>query len=189
MDENSIFRKTLNLIPPNIRQFTYDIFGGNKDFTEKNLSSSYEKELKGIAQKVLSEGRDTISYQDYEGGTINQPLIKNLFSKNYNLKTLIGSGKLTINEDGEIILTDKFDYNDAKDIKSLDDVKKMFSGIIAAYKGKGDKYAGGIYSAIREGVKWLGSGPGEGSDVEINLGKSDIGDVVQAPTVEETRLG
>ena len=172
--EDSIFRKTLNIIPPNIRQFTYDLFGGKEDFTEKDLSSAYENELKGIAEKVLSEGRDTISYQDYEGGTIDQPLIKNLFSKNYNLKTLIGSGKITVNENGEIILTDKFDYNDAKDIESLADVKKMFSGIISAYKGEDDKYAGGIYSAIREGVKWLGSGPGEGSDLKINLGKTDV---------------
>ena len=91
MDENSIFRKTLNLIPPNIRQFTYDIFGGNKDFTEKDLSDSYKAELKGIAEQSLNEGRNTISYADYDQGTIDKSLLTNLLSKNYNLKTLIGS--------------------------------------------------------------------------------------------------
>tara|TARA_R110000824_G_scaffold73848_1_gene187936 strand:- start:163 stop:699 length:537 start_codon:yes stop_codon:yes gene_type:complete len=164
----------INKIPPNIRQFGYDIFGGSGDFTEKDLSDEYKAELKGIVSNALLEGKDTISYEDYEGGTIDRSLIKNLFSKNYNLKTLIGGGKIEINENGEIVVTDKFNYNDAKDIDSLADVKEMFSGIISAYKGEDDKYAGGLYSAIREGVKWLGSAPGEGSDININLGKSDV---------------
>ena len=46
------------------------------------------------------------------------------------------------------------------------------SGIISAFKGEGDRYAGGIYSAIREAAKYIGSGPGEGSD-KINLGKPE----------------
>ena len=164
----------INKIPPNIRQFGYDILGGSGDFTEKDLSDEYKAELKGIVSNALLEGKDTISYEDYEGGTIDQSLIKNLFSKNYNLKTLIGGGKIEINENGEIVVTDKFNYNDAKDIESLADVKEMFSGIIAAFQGKQDKYAGGVYSAIREAAKYIGSAPGEGSDININLGKSDV---------------
>ena len=161
----------INLIPPNIRQVTYDIFGGSKDFTEKDLSLAYQEELKGIANKALLEGKDTINYEDYESGTINQSLLKNLFSKNYNLKTLLGQSKITIDENGEMVVTDKFDFNDAEDLNSLQDVKNMFSGIVSAWKGEDDKYAGGTYSAIREAMKWLGSAPGEGSDVKINLGK------------------
>jgi hypothetical protein len=30
---------------------------------------------------------------------------------------------------------------------------------------------GGLYSAIRQGAKYFGSGPGEGAPIEINLGK------------------
>ena len=161
----------INLIPPNIRQVTYDIFGGSKDFTEKDLSDAYKAELTGIANQALMKGKDTISYEDYDQGTIGQSLIKNLFSKNYNLKTLLGESKITIDENGEIIITDQFDFNDAEDINSLADVKNMFSGIVSAWKGEEDKYAGGAYSAIREAMKWLGSNPGEGSDVKINLGK------------------
>jgi len=161
----------INLIPPNIRQVGYDIFGGTGDFTEKDLSPAYIDELKGIANKALTQGKSTISYEDYDQGTIGQSLIKNLFSKNYNLKTLIGGGKIIIDENGEMIITDKFDFNDAQDINSLEDVKNMFSGIISAWKGEDDKYAGGAYSAIREAMKWLGSAPGEGSDLKINLGK------------------
>jgi len=161
----------INLIPPNIRQVTYDMFGGSGDFTEKDLSPDYIAELKGIANKALMKGKDTIGYQDYDQGTIGQSLIKNLFSKNYNLKTLLGESKIIIDENGQMIITDKFDFNDAQDINSLEDVKNMFSGIVSAWKGEDDKYAGGAYSAIREAMKWLGSGPDEGSDVKINLGK------------------
>ena len=174
-EKESIFRKALNIIPPNVRQFTYDVFGGKEDFTEEKLSPAYEKELKGIAEKTLSEGKDTISYEDYEQGTVNKPLILNLLSKNYNLKTLIGSGKVSINENGDIIITDKFDYNNAKDINSLNDVKEALSGIVSAFKGEGEDYqgGGGLYSAIRKAAQYIGSAPGEGSDVKINLGKPD----------------
>ena len=174
-EKESIFRKALNIIPPNVRQFTSDVFGGKEDFTEEKLSPAYEKELKGIAEKTLSEGKDTISYEDYEQGTVNKPLILNLLSKNYNLKTLIGSGKVSIDENGDIIVTDKFDYNNAKDINSLNDVKEALSGIISAFKGEGEDYqgGGGLYSAIRKAAQYIGSAPGEGSDVKINLGKPE----------------
>ena len=172
-EKESIFRKVLNVVPPNIRQFTYDVFGGKEDFTEDKLSPAYEEELKGIAEKVLSERKNTISYEDYEKGTMDKPLILNLLSKNYNLKTLIGSGKVSINENGDIMITDKFDYNNAKDINSLNDVKEALSGIVSAFKGQGENYqgGGGLYSAIRKAAQYIGSGPGEGSDVKINLGK------------------
>ena len=173
-EKESIFRRALNVIPPNVRQFSYDLFGGNKDFTEDKLSPAYEKELKGIAQNVLSEGKNTISYEDYDQGTASKSIFENIFSKNYNLKTLIGSGKVSINEAGEIIVTDKFDYNDAKDINSLSDVKKMINGVISAYKGGNKNRPDGIYGALREGIRYFGSAPGEGSDVEINLGKYKV---------------
>ena len=172
-NENTFRKNAVNIIPPNVRQFTYDLFGGDKEFNEKDLTGKYKEELKGIAQKALSKGKDTISYEDYDQGTASKSIFKNIFSKNYNLKTLIGSGKVTLNENGEIIVTDKFDYNDAKDINSLADVKEMISGIITAYKGGDKNRPDGIYGALREGIRYFGSAPGEGSDVKINLGKSD----------------
>ena len=172
-EENTFRKNAVNIIPPNVRQFAYDLFGGDKEFNEKDLTGKYKKELKGIAQNALSKGKDTISYEDYDQGTAGKSIFKNIFSKNYNLKTLIGSGKVSINEAGEIIVTDKFDYNDAKDINSLSDVKEMINGVISAYKGSNKNRPDGIYGALREGIRYFGSAPGEGSDVKINLGKSD----------------
>ena len=184
-NENTFRKNLLNIVPPNVRQFTYDVFGGNEEFNEKDLTRSYKKELKGIAENVLSQGKNTISYKDYDQGTASKSIFENIFSKNYNLKTLIGSGKISINENGEIIITDKFDYNDAKDINSLADVKEMISGIISAYKGGNKNRPDGIYGALREGIRYFGSEPGEGSDVKINLGKSDIAKI---PTDSKNKL-
>jgi len=52
----------------------------------------------------------------------------------------------------------------------------MITGVVEAYKGSTKNRPDGIYGAIREGIRYFGSAPGEGSDVEINLGK---------PTIEE----
>jgi hypothetical protein len=172
-EEPGFLKKVINVIPPNVRQFTYDVFGGDKPFTEKDLSEDYKDELKGIAEKVLSEGKGSIQYEDYKSGTMDKPLLLNLLSKNYNLKTLIGSGKVEVNEDGEIIVTDKFDFNNAKDINSLEDVKNAAIEIKDAFfsKGKNVQGGGGLYSALRAAAKYVGSKPGEGSDITINLGK------------------
>ena len=172
-DEPGFLKKVINVIPPNVRQFTYDVFGGDKPFTEKDLSEDYKDELKGIAEKVLSEGKGSIQYEDYKSGTMDKPLLLNLLSKNYNLKTLIGAGKVEVNEDGEIIVTDKFDFNNAKDINSLEDVKNAAVEVKNAFfsQGKNVQGGGGLYSALRAAAKYVGSKPGEGSDITINLGK------------------
>ena len=174
-DYQPLSKRITNLIPPNVRQFGYDLFGGEQDFTEKDLSPDYQEELKGIANTALMKGKDTINYEDYEQGTMDQSLIKNLMSKNFNLKTLIGTGKITIDENGEMIVTDRFNFDDKEDIKSLSDVKEMFSGIVGAWKGDEGHYgSGGLYSAIREIAKYMGSGTGKGSKVNINLGKYQV---------------
>ena len=33
-EESGFLKKVINVIPPNVRQFTYDVFGGDKPFTE-----------------------------------------------------------------------------------------------------------------------------------------------------------
>ena len=172
-EEPGFLKKVINLVPPNIRQFAYDVTGGNAPFTEKDLSEGYKKELKDIAEKVLSKGKGSIQYEDYEGGTMDKNFFLNLLSKNYNLKTLIGAGKVNVNEDGEIIVTDKFDFNNAEDINSLEDVKNAAIEIKDAFLNKGENVqgGGGLYSAIRAAAKYIGSPPGEGSDITINLGK------------------
>ena len=154
--------------------------GGKEDFTEKDLSPSYKKELKGIATEALSKGKDKITYADYEGDTMDKSLIKNLFSKNYNLKTLIGSGKITINDNGEIIVTDKFNFNDAKDAQSVTELLHMVSEIGGAAL-RNEKY-----NLVRKVGKWYGSGEGKGQFVNINLG--DYRQYLNEGALDEVKL-
>ena len=77
-----------------------------------------------------------------------------------------------INDQGELVVKDTFDFNDKKDIKSLEDLKFALINMKDAFLGKeGFAGTGGLYSLIREGARYVGSGPGEGAPVEINLGK------------------
>ena len=159
-----------NVIPPNIRMFLQDIFGGKEAFTEEDLTGSDKAILKEIASKNLNKG--SIGYADYGIKSIDQPLYKNITDPRYNLKTLLGKAKVELDENGNLIVKDTFDFNDKKDIKSLEDLKFALKDIYSAYKGEtGSAGVGGLYSAIRQGAKYLGSGPGEGAPVEINLGK------------------
>jgi hypothetical protein len=52
-------------LPENVNALFTDLMGGKKDITEKSLSSSTIKELSKIIKKNVSEGKTTISYDDY----------------------------------------------------------------------------------------------------------------------------
>lgn len=159
-----------NVIPPNIRMFIADLFGSKEAFTEKDLTASDKELLKEIASKGVKKG--SIGYSDYGIKSIDQPLYKNIQDARYNLKTLLGKAKVEVDKNGNLVVKDTFDFNDKKDIKNLEDFKFALKDIWSAYKGEtGSAGVGGLYSAIRQGAKYLGSGPGEGAPVEINLGK------------------
>ena len=57
-----------------------------------------------------------------------------------------------------------FNFNDAKDIKNLSDAKNAVLDIF------GEK---GLYKKIRKVGTYAGSEEGEGSPIELNLGKYD----------------
>jgi hypothetical protein len=163
-NEQSMFRTLLNKVPENIRFFASDLVGmdnpaGNEKFSNEGIAV-----LRDAAVNALDKGKSSMSYQDYPGGEMN--FNKNLFSKiqdaNFNMRTTIGSANLRINENGDIILTDRFNFNDAKDIKNLSDAKNAVLDIF------GEK---GLYKKIRKVGTYVGSEEGEGSPIELNLGK------------------
>ena len=55
----------------------------------------------------------------------------------------------------------------------MEDVKKAAVEVKNAFfsQGKNVQGGGGLYSALRAAAKYVGSKPGEGSDITINLGK------------------
>jgi len=158
-----------NIIPPNIRMFVADLLGSKEKFTEQDLSKSDRELLKEIAAKGIDKG--SIDYGDYGVNSIDRSILRNIVDDRYNLKTLLGKAKVEINDKGELVVKDTFDFNDKKDIKNLEDFKNAMGDIYGAFKGETGYGSGGIYSMIRQGAKYFGSGPGEGAPVEINLGK------------------
>ena len=158
-----------NLIPPNIKMFVADLLGSKEAFTEEDLTESDKNLLKEIAVKGVDKG--SIDYEDYGVNSINRNIFRNIIDDRYNLKTLLGKAKVEINDKGELVVKDTFDFNDKKDIKSLEDLKFALIDMKDAFLGKSGYGSGGLYSLIRQGAKYFGSGPGEGAPVEINLGK------------------
>jgi hypothetical protein len=160
-----------NIIPPNVRMFVADLLGSTEKFTEKDLTPEYQNVLKEIASKNINKGY--IDYEDYGIKSINRPLYKNITDARFNLKTLIGKGKVELDKEGNVLIKDNFNFNDKKDVKSLKDLKLALQDIYGAFTGTSESAAGvgGLYSAIRQGAKYFGSGPGEGAPIEINLGK------------------
>ena len=158
-------------VPTNIKQFLYDLSGGQKVITEKDV---HEDELKALKNSVISakkRGSNIMEYVDHGTGTKYKDvsgqmsnvsllgLLGKLTDPAYSMKTFIGQGAITENPKGETLVTDRFNYNDAVDGTFMDYLKD------ARRAGRS------IYTQMRTLGRHYGSGPGEGSPVVINLGK------------------
>lgn len=160
-----------NLIPANMRQFAYDLVGGTEDFTEDDLSASDQKLFREIIFNAAAEGRDYIDYDDYGIDSFNRPFMENITDPRYNLKTLVGRGNFEVDDAGDLILTDKYDFNVNDPLSGSEyavnkdaGFGEIASDLFSRVKDKG------IYNALRTAGSYFGSAPGEGSDVKINLG-------------------
>ena len=140
-----------------------DLMGGKEKFTEADLTGSDRELLKEIAARGVDKG--SIGYSDYGIRSIDKPFLGNIVNARYNLKTLLGKAKVEINDQGELVVKDEFNFDDAKDVKNLEDFKFAIKDIFSKGKEKG------LYGGIRAIGTYFGSGPGEGAPVEINLGK------------------
>ena len=162
-NEESLFRTLLNKVPANMRFLAADLIGmdspaGKEKFTEEGLGI-----LKEAATTALDKGKSSMTYEDYPGGEMNfnKNLLAKMADKNFQMRTTIGSANLRIDENGDIILTDQFNFNDAKDVKSLKDAKNAVLEIFGE---------DGLYKKIRKFATYTGSEEGKGAPIEINLG-------------------
>jgi len=177
-EDKSLF----SFIPSNLRMFADDIvrtqLGLEKEgLTEKDLS---EKQLDDLRQTVLNSidrmGVDDgildgiIDYEDYntELGNAYRGGVSKFFNPAFHNKTTFGKMNYDVDDDGNVILTDSFDFADAAS-KQDDSVFKKFARIGQAYS-KSDSFGGGIYNALREASGNFGSAEGTGGQSTINLG-------------------
>jgi LysM repeat protein len=200
----------LDIIPSNVRLYVEDLLtpealkGIKGEFTEKHLSKSYQNLLGNIAVQTLKDypkakGAEIgpglsapINYDDYKSkksietgdpyADVKYASKENidLSDKAFNLKTSFGQAKATINDKGELIITDRFNFNDAKDVRSVSDLMQMVAEIGGAAARLEQ------YNFVRKVGKWFGSGEGEGRFVKINLG--DWRQYANLGALDETKL-
>ena len=161
------------LIPLNMRQFVYDLFGGSDDLTEKDLDTEELETLKSlITPEVLQKGgleykdykttdKPELVYSDVGGGGLTNPIIKSFRNPAYSLKTTLGQTSVYKDADNNIIVEDAYDFNDAEGRFTFDSFINDLKAI------KSDP----LYFLPRKAAKYFGSKPGEGSKIKINLGK------------------
>ena len=167
------------LIPTNIRQFAYDIFGGKEPLTEKKLQTDELNALRAIVKENVSKGRMNIGYDDYkteDSGRSdiaqkgresmgNLEFIDKLSNPYYSLKTTLGKSSIQVKDDNVYVI-DQYDFSDPDDAPDSD---RKF--IPDAYRAGTD-----IYRQMRNIGRHFGSDTGEGSPVRINLGnRKDFG--------------
>ena len=205
--------KSLNLInevrksfPPNVRAYVYSMLGGDKEFTEKDLSESYLNTLRKLAANSIDPG--VIDYLDYlkeTDPTTYERYLKsldttmgnkhkyadsflgnvNIADKNYNLATLLGQAGYTKNKDGDLVITDTFNFNDAgKRAREPDFKEKIlqladyfrnppsYSGY-GVYKNNDPSLTTKLYSTARKAAQMFGPGNKKGMPIKINLGPAE----------------
>ena len=162
-------------IPVNARQFFYDLVGGTEDLTEKDLN---EGELAAAKQAVLTSwkrgGGNSITYEDLtrEGENSNADvggksstllgLAKKMNDPLYAMKTLIGKADYFVNDNDEVVIRNKYDFNNAKDFKWSE------------FKDDAVEQGLDTYLQLRNVAKYFSSSPEDKSSmVVLNLGKID----------------
>tara|TARA_Y100000389_G_scaffold7067_1_gene6830 strand:+ start:13026 stop:13880 length:855 start_codon:yes stop_codon:yes gene_type:complete len=172
-------KKEQPLLPTNVRQFVYDIFGGKETLTEESLQ---EEEISALREGVIrakAAGKEVLEYEDYAtqgegesqyadvgGGGGFAEFFEKVFDPSYSMKTTIGQARIEEDEEGNTIVIDRYNFNDAED-------KFSFMGLMTGIKKAGLS----PYAQVRNIGKQLGSGQGEGSEVRINLGKIAATDI------------
>jgi len=162
------------ILPSNVRQFLYDLAGGEETFTEKDLKSSEKQALLDIVSTAKGRGSSVIEYEDYEttakgkqyedvGGEGDVSILSRVDNPAYSVKSLLGQAAITKDEEGNIVVVDRYNFNNAANKFNLFDFVKGASS--AGFN---------LYKQARNVATHLGSGPGKGSPVVINLGKINV---------------
>ena len=164
-------RLVAEALPINIRAFLGDLVGDDSKITEKNLSSKERGALREIVLRNQSQNKPIIEYGDYNtdiekyrdvsGTASNSDIVsKTASSPEYALKTTLGQARITTDEDGNTLVVDRYNFNDARDdFKFNEFIKDVVNAGLSGY------------AQARNLGRYFGSGPSEGAEVVINLGK------------------
>jgi len=176
-DAKQYVGKTLNslkkIVPTNVRMLAYDLTGGKDSLTEKDLREEEKLALIEAAQKAKNKGESSIAYADYGtqekgksqyadvgGGGGALDFFSKLNNPEYSMKTTIGQATIEEDKEGNTIIVDQYNFNNA-------DEEISFSRFLSGVRNAGFS----PYAQVRNIAREFGSSEGEGSEVRINLGK------------------
>jgi hypothetical protein len=181
------------IVPLSVRAILNDLTF-KTPITEKNLSPDQRTALQEIAPKVSSRGKNKnlISYKHYETNESNDPLSdvasvnynkpsessSSIYSKSYNakyqLKTTLGQATLS-KKNGELQITDRYDFNDALPEKTrevLGNLPSPIGGVsmrMYLFLGGAIKAGFNPYQQARNIGTWYGSSEKDKNGAEVNI--------------------
>lgn len=180
------------VLPINAEKF-FDFMSndGQISLTVDDFSSSDVDAVKNAARKVLSEGRNRFTYDDW-GFAEKSVLMKDLktmatgtmTSPEFRMATLIGQtakGNVFLNDKGELIVKDVYDFNTGplgtklqkalvyKEMGDMDNYTKLSQQALSDEEGNPRPF----FQRLRIWAAALGAPQGSGTSWEVNFGKLD----------------
>lgn len=162
------FTKERDLVPDNIEYFLKDLVGIKGDYTEEDFGDTTLDATKTAVMNAIKKNQDYIGYGDYDdiqGSTYKDSIFDTISNPNKIAKTLIGAANFDV-EDGNLMLRDSYDFNDAAANQDLGFVDKLKGIKEETFSDEGFS----PYRGLRAIGKYFGSGEGGGSNINLNLG-------------------
>ena len=153
-----------DLVPDNVQLFVKDLLGFQDNYTEEDFGDTTLEALRKAVKNAIEDEQSYINYADYDdprGSTRSDPIFEVISDPDKIAKTTIGAANFGV-EDGNLVLTDKYNFNDANAVADMAFMDKL--------KGVKEGFEYGPYQGLRAIGTFFGSGEGDGSDIKINLG-------------------
>mgnify|MGYP001391710568 CR=1 FL=1 len=180
------------VLPVNAAKFAEFMNNNGKiNLTVDDFAPADVSVIKSAAKKVLDEGRSKFTYEDW-GFEEKSVLMKDITtmatgtvtSPEFRMATLIGQtadGNVFLNEQGELIVRDVYDFNTGplgtklqqalvhKEAGNMDKYRELSTEVLTDENGDPRPYL----QRLRIWAAALGVPEGQGTSWEINLGKLD----------------
>lgn len=168
------------LIPSHFRMFAQDITGVKLEDirTEDFFQEDELAAMRGLIEAQMQEGKTSgaIEYKDYDRGLADVSWKNNVDTFSMTdaqgaVKKTLGQFTWRINDKGEVIVTDQYNFNDAEKYRKMYPTQAERLAHLTALAGLVAIGEADMYGWLRRVGALYGSKEGEGAKFEINLGK------------------
>ena len=168
------------MIPSHFRMFAQDITGVKLEElrTENFFQEDELTAMRGLIEAQMQDGKTSgsIEYKDYDRGLADVSWKNNVDTFSMTdaqgaVKKTLGQFTWRINDSGEVIVTDQYNFNDAKKYREMYPTQAERLAHLTALAGLVAMGEADMYGWLRRVGALYGSEEGEGAKFEINLGK------------------